>query len=388
MKKKPISILVGILLSLLICFILIFFNFYKKDSYLPMINNDKKWRIGYYEGGEYKDYQTYLITLVEGLSTLGWLNKIDFPVFKNEDNDNTKLVWDILVQQTKSEYIEFVEEAYWSAEWYDNIRKKNKEDVIKYLQEKKLDLIIAGGTWGGLDLANNEHNVPVLVISTSDPIQAGIIKSAKDSGYDHVHAVCDPDRYLRQLRAFHNIINFEKLGVVYENTDDGKVYAALNDVIKISLEGEFDVVTCIAADADLTAQESMEGVYKCHEELAQTTDAVYITAHRGVNPKWMPGILKPLFDHKIPTFAQEGPDQVKHGVLLSIARVETEEMGLFQAKVIGYIFNGKKPRDIDQIFEEPKRIVINLEAAKLMDIDIPESVVNAADKVYDYIESD
>jgi len=379
------SILIGIGVFLVVSFILLFFSFYERNGYSPRTNNGQKWRIGYYEGGAYKDYQTYLIALVKGLNELRWLYKFDFPEFK--ENDNTKAVWDILVQ-TNSKYIEFVPEAYWSADWYEEKRKKNKVEVIKYLQNKKLDLIIAGGTWGGLDLANNEHSVPVVVISASDPIKAGIVESANDSGFDHVHAVCDPDKYIRQIRAFYNIIEFSVMGIVFEDTFDGRIYAGIEDASVVAAEKGFDLELCEAADADVSEEESMQNVYACHEKLADEVDAMYVTAHRGVNPKWMPKVLEPLFHHNIPTFAQEGPDQVKHGVLLSIARVETEEMGLFQAKVIGYIFNGKKPRDIDQIFEEPKRIVINLEAAKLMDIDIPESVVNAADKVYDYIESD
>jgi ABC-type uncharacterized transport system substrate-binding protein len=102
----------------------------------------------------------------------------------------------------------------------------------------------------------------------------------------------------------------------------------------------------------------------------------------------MPAVLEPLFKHRVPTFAQEGPDQVKRGVVLSIARVEVEEMGLFQAKVVGYAFNGNRLSSIDQVFEEQKRIVANAKAAELIGFKIPQSVMDAAYRVYDKIESD
>ena len=382
MKKSKTKIIAVVLLLIILIVFGIYFSF-PKEKYSPKLNDGKRWRIGYYEGGNYKDYQTYLIAVVKGLETLKWLPELDWPEFK--ENDNTRAVWNFL-SEVNSEYIEFVKEAYWTSDWYEEKRSKNKLDAIVYLQQKKLDLIIAGGTWAGLDLANYSHHVSTLVISASDPIEAGIIRSAEDPGYRHVHAVCDPGKYERQIRAFHNIVPFNRLGVVYEETPEGRIYAALSSVLKISVEKGFDVVSCIAMDQDIPEIEAMQGVLKCHEELANKADAVYITAHRGVNPKWMPGVLKPLFEKKIPTFAQEGPDQVKRGVMLSIARVEVEDMGLFQAGVIAQSFHGKRLGEIGQVYEEQKRIVVNKETARRIGYPISESVLKIADTVYETIE--
>ena len=370
--KNPLSKIIEIIvvLSLFFFTFILFFKTPNKE-YPPRTNDGKKWRIGYYEGGSYQDYQLYLIALINGLERIKWIPEVDIPDLSS--NNDTKKLWKYLTT-IESEYIEFVEEAYWSSSWYEDQREVNKLDVTVYLQQEKLDLIIGGGTWGGLDLANNLHRVPVVVISTSDPIGAGIIKSAKDSGYHHVHATCDPDRYVRQIIAFHNIIGFKRLGIVFENTGDGRVYASIDDALKASLIADFRVITCIAFDQNLTEEESMKGVYKCHEQLATKVDAIYIGAHRGTNSKWMPNVLKPLFDNNIPTFAQEGPDQVRRGVLLSIARVETEDMGDFYAETIAKIFNGISPREINQVFEQKKRIVINMETARRIGLKIPESI--------------
>ena len=102
----------------------------------------------------------------------------------------------------------------------------------------------------------------------------------------------------------------------------------------------------------------------------------------------MPNVLKPLFVNNIPTFAQEGPNQVRRGVLLSIARVETEDMGEFYAQTIAKIFNGVSPRKINQIFEQKKRIVINAETARRIGIRIPKSILKVADRVYEKIENE
>lgn len=68
------------------------------------------------------------------------------------------------------------------------------------------------GTWAGRDLATDEHNVATMVTSTSDPVSAGIVKIASDSGRDHVWARTNPDRYKQRVRMFHRIFGFHEDG--------------------------------------------------------------------------------------------------------------------------------------------------------------------------------
>ena len=97
-----------------------------------------------------------------------------------------------------------------------------QQTVLDRLREQQdIDLMIAAGTWAGQDLANNRHNTSTLIISASNPISAGIVKSVDDSGFDHVHARVDPDRYLRQLRVFHDLVGFRRLGIALEDSDAG-----------------------------------------------------------------------------------------------------------------------------------------------------------------------
>ena len=107
-----------------------------------------------------------------------------------------------------------------------------------------MDLVIAMGTWAGKDMANNNHKTPTMVLSTSDPIGSGIIKSIEDSGYDHVHARVDPTRYERQVRIFHDLIGFQKLGIAYEDSVYGRTYAAIDPIEKVAKERGFDIVRC------------------------------------------------------------------------------------------------------------------------------------------------
>jgi len=351
----------------------------------PRTNKGKKWRIGYYEGGPYINYPLNLRALIKAFAELGWVKKTEFPTPKDETDSRELWVW--ITKNVKSDYLRFLPDAYWSYNWDDTLRNKTKRLALERLKNKKnVDLMLAMGTKAGQDLVNNEHSVPTIVMSSSNPLRSKIIKSINDSGFDHVNARVDPTRYERQIRIFHDIIGFRKLGIVYEmDTVDGRTYAAINDVETVAKELGFEIVACHAPFSNIAKEEAEKAVLKCITELAPKIDAFYFTVHRGMSLKNMPKLLAPLNERKIPTFSQVGTREVKHGALLSIARAGFKYIALFHAETIAKIFNGAKPRDLEQVFEDPPRIAINLKAAQTIGFDPTVEILGAADEVYEEI---
>ena len=381
--KKTMTFICLVLFSLFCLPLISIAGGQKGYEITPKMNNGEQWRIGYYEGGPYINYQLNLREIANGLAELGWMQG-NIPEF--DDPDDTSNLWKFLSDNVKSKYIEFVADAYWSADWKDDLRKVKREDAIQRLSTKRdLDFIIAAGTWAGKDLANNEHSVPTMVISCSDPIGSGIIESAEDSGFDHVLAQCDPGRYIRQVRLYHDIFNFKKLGVVFEDTEDGRTYANLDALQRVAEERGFELVECHARDTGLTAHESLEEVSSCLEEMTPEIDAFWVPEHSGFSTKHMPEVLEPLFEHDIPTWSTIGADTVKCGALMSIAAAGYHDIGLWYAENMAKIFNGAKPRDLNQVFEDPDFIAINLETANRIGYEPPESILDIADIVYDTI---
>jgi ABC-type uncharacterized transport system substrate-binding protein len=302
--------------------------------------------------------------------------------FDEKDNPiDSRVVWDQL-SRAKSSYIQFVSDAYWSADWNVATRVKNAENAIKRLRSGDIDFIIAMGTWAGQDLANNNHSIPTIVISVSDPVQSGIVKSAEYSGYDHVHAKCDPSRYIEQIKLFHNMIGFKKLGIVYENSVEGRSYSAIADVEKVAGMRGFEIVKCEAPWSGVEEKEAIRATIDCCERLALKVDAVYITVHRGFVLDYIPEIMKPLLKNKIPSFSQRGPEEVERGVLLSIARDRFVSVGKYHARIMAQIFNGAKPGKLNQIFTDPKTIAVNIKTAEIIGFIIPPEFLKVTDKVY------
>ncbi len=383
MRKEIRPLLAAILIAILVIPV----NAMAKSKYptTPKLNHGQKWRIGYCEGGPYINYTANLRTLVAGLAELGWIAPITIPA--QEDDRNSKLIWDYLVRNTKSDYLEFVADGHWSAGWSKEERQILKDKILKRLNTRKdIDFMIAMGTWAGQDLYNDNHSTPTMAVSVSDPVRAGMSATAEDSGLDHFHAKCDPTRYIRQLRLFHRVAQFKRLGVVYENSPEGRTYAAFEDIKKVAKERNFSIVTCEAPIAQVDPSVSIEKMIQCHEELAPKVDAVFVTVHPGVHKDHMKELVAPFLKYKIPTWSQRGPMEVKKGILFSISRGGFKAVGKFHAEVMAQVFNGAQPRQISQIFEDPKLVAINQQTAKTIGFRIPHSIKRIADEVYETIE--
>lgn len=48
-------------------------------STLPKAKPGGKWKIAYYEGGQYPDYEVILKATVRGMVALGWIQPLDIP---------------------------------------------------------------------------------------------------------------------------------------------------------------------------------------------------------------------------------------------------------------------------------------------------------------------
>ncbi|BBD08251.1 ABC transporter substrate-binding protein [Desulfovibrio ferrophilus] len=351
----------------------------------PTLNHGKKWRVGYLEGGPFRNYPLVLKSTITGLMSLGWIEPLEFPEI-GDPEDSTQL-WKWLSKNAKSNYIQFVEDGHWTCNWDPGEYKSVGEASIKRLsQGKDIDLIIAMGTRAGQILANDQHKVPTIVLSSTDPLSAGIVKSVEDSGYDHVHARLDPERHKRQIRLFHDMFGFNRLGISYENTLEGRSYAAVEDVEAVAAERGFEVIPCFSPNDVQENEIAYRGLARCMEMLAPRVDAVYLTIHTGMDIINLPNVMTPLDRHKVPTFSQGSSEEVENGVLLSISQAGFKHVGRFHAMTMAKIFNGAMPRSLDQVFEDPMRIAINLAEAQAIGYDPPIDILTAADAIYQDIK--
>ncbi len=339
-----------------------------------------KWRIGYFESGDYSEYPRTLRVTVEGLQKLGWLSLPAMP-----DGLSGRQMWEFLADNARSDTLEFVRDAWWQPGNFDAAQRPAVREAIKQRlsTRRDIDLIIAMGTWAGQDMAAMGTPVPTIVASTSDAIGARIARSAQDSGQDNLHARVQPERYQRQVRLFHEIVPFKRLGLVYEDSPEGRTYSAVEAVEQVAREQHFEVLTCNAPSNGIPPEVATRNAMECYAKLAPQVDAAYVTVHRGVTPASIDTVAEILRQARVPSFSMLGSEEVKHGLLLSLAQADYSYVGLFYAETMARIFNGAKPRDLSQVWIDPAKIALNLETARVIGFDPPVDILLAADEVYE-----
>lgn len=342
----------------------------------------RRWRVAYVESGDYVDYPLTLAEIADGLELLGWLS---YKSPRPEGLGGSEL-WTWLARNTESDWLEFVDDAYWRPGNFDaDQRAPMRSAISKRLNDgRDIDLVIAMGTWAGQDMRELGPPVPTVVGSVSDAVASKISDSAQDSGRNNLHARVEPERYQRQLRLFHEIVGFDSLGIVYEDSEAGRSYAALNAANQVAKELGFRLEHCHAQSASIPLEQAEANAVDCYAQLAaRHVDAVYVTIHRGVTAKSVKDIAGILDEARIPSFSMAGSREVKEGLLMSIAQADISHVGLFHAETIARIFNGASPRELSQLWVDPPKIALNLTTARRIGFDPPVDILLAADEVYE-----
>jgi len=343
-------------------------------------DNGKKHRIVYLQGGPYFEYDMVFKAVIRALMELGWAEKISLPA---QSTDTARSLYTYLAARKEwSKYLEFPADGFYDNDWKDNRRKPTMQAL---LNRNDVDMIFAYGTWAGQDMKNmpaNFDRVPVVVMDVSDPLRSKIVDSNEDSGRNNLTARVDPLRYQRQVRLFHQIIGFKRLGIAFEDTVEGRSYSAITDVEKVSREQNFEIVQIRHPGYMKSKKQSVQWFLQSVTDLAPKVDAFYITQQLAVDNESLSKIVEILNSHKIPTFSQTGSMEVRRGLLLSIATADYKYVAKYHARKIAQILNGAEPRKLPILFEDPPKIAINLQTASTIGFDPPVDILSAADEVY------
>ncbi len=342
---------------------------------------NKKLRIAYIEGGVYTDYSKILNATIQELEKIGM---IDNGTYFNSVHDtfSSKDVWAWAAKNATGNRIEFVEDAFYTANW-DSIKLATQ--IHELNRRKDIDLVFAFGTTAGQQAVKNLKNKNIMNFSTTDPITSGISLSAEDSGNDYVHAKIEPDRYLKQLALFYNIFNFETLGICYEDSDRERGQIGYSEIIEASKEHNFTLLEDTFPPYENDTEKYINDRIACHERISKKADAVYLTiiaidsdsAHERMDE-----LLAPFVVEQIPTFSQIGSSEVELGALLSMATTNFNDMGAFEANVVKQIYENKKPREINQIYEGHTSLALNLRMAIEIGLALPFELLAAVDEIY------
>ena len=345
---------------------------------------ERQWRMAYVDGGRFVDSAALLHSTARALQLLG-LREVAVPRLR--DTPDIQSLWQALAVDQSSP-LRFLADGFYSGDWDIQKRADNKAALQRRIAEKNdVDIILAFGTPAGLDMMEGMGPVPVLVMGATDPVQAGIIPSADNSGRDNVHAsVIDTPRR-EQLQLFHNLFGFQRLGICYENSREGRSAIAYDDIRAIATGLGFELVEGHISNFTTDEDDNIDLRIQCHQSLARDVDAFYLTLGKGNGRQRFKELLAPLLAAKLPTFSQSGRKDVEAGALLSYNDTNMAELGLFQAKVIQSVYQGQKLRQIPQVFTSAPDLTLNIKNAAVIGWKVTPRILSAVDEVYTHIQN-
>ncbi len=338
------------------------------------------WRLIYVEGGHYREYQQKLAATARFLQSMGLIADGEVPV--PDDTYSTRSMWDWLAANAGGTRIKFLRDGWYGWESDGSGREVAKERVLRRISEQgDVDMVLAFGTVAARTFATDEHAVPTLALAVTDPVGAGVIASAGDSGRDHVCAQFDPLLYSRQLKLFHNVFKFKRLGVPLVGSEAGRIMAGLPEIRRMAGELGFELRLCETPPVG-DKSEAVEKLRDCLTRLAAESDAVYLTYHPGMRWERMTELLAPIIAAGLPSFSQSGVEETRLGVLMSLSEETFNSAGRHAAEAIRRILGGARPRDVDQVFVSAPGLALNLRMAMRIGWQPTLEVLAAVDSVY------
>lgn len=218
-------------------------------------------------------------------------------------------------------------------------------------------------------------------MSTSNPIEAGIIKNENDHLYN-TRVTIDPNRYERQIAIFHDLTRFKKLGIIYEDSKTGRSYSGIKQVMKVQSKEKFEIVPCYSLDEIISDQSKREeSVLSCINKLTGKIDAFYLTLQAGMDKKTKKQISQWAIENKIKTFSQYGVDDVKSGILMGTSPSRLVWVGKFEAEGIDKVLNGVPITSLSQVFIDPIFISFNATTAKAIGYHPPIKLMGVVEEI-------
>ena len=342
-------------------------------------------RVALVISGEYSVYQKMLQAIARGLSQIQVIENGNPPIPLG--TEDLTPVWQWLVDNAGGDDIQFLKDGIYDYQWGRVNQQEVTNKLLERLKTKKdVELIIVMGTPASREAIAHIKDIPLLIYVSTNAVTSGLVKSAEDSGQDNVHALIEPDRFVRQVRIFREIFGFQRLGFAYTIGQERQY--ELSAVSKACRDRDVDFFTCEYANDKKDTGKTLDRALACVQHLLETNEVDAIILPHYNRPPMRKGDLPDyLIRNGIPAFSvSSSQDFISEGLLMGLDHSNLNEQGLFEANVIRQILRGVKPRKISQIYSPRRTLVVNLTTAMMLGWNIPYDLFSSIGSVYKYHE--
>lgn len=235
-----------------------------------------------------------------------------------------------------------------------------------------VEVILTNGTPAALAAKNATTRIPIVMISSGDPVRAGLIASlAKPGGNVTGFSIVSTELDAKRLALLHEALPTARhVGVLVNPANSTFEIARKANEQVYELLGLQRIVVKAAAASEL------EGAVA--EAARRGAQALYVALDRMFSRNG-PLIIRAALRHALPTFVSDSY-LVRDGALLSLS-IDEEQVFHVLAYFLDKILRGAKPAELP--VQQPTKFVLslNLQTAKALGITIPQSLLARADEV-------
>lgn len=331
-------------------------------------------RIGYIEGEPYAEFSYRLGVISGGLRTEGVFSP-QLPELSGE-RDSAR-IWQEMCRAQQRPDLYFDPTAFYC------LSQMTPTQIAKMDNRDDIDLYLVMGTVAGVHLVSTDATNDFMVFASADPVSAGIVQSAEESGRLNRFAHVDRTRYQRQLQVVHNLLDFQDIGVVYQNTDTAYSYSGIAQLETAAALLGFRIHTLHVREPDSPADRERyyTELKQAYHQLIPQIDSLYITT-AAIEDSRLPWLLEEVHQAGIATISQTGSSQVEQGALLGVSASDAFEEGMFYAHQLLSYLNGTPLVELNQSFESTPKIALNYDTSRQIGIEIPFRTMLIVDQLY------
>lgn len=310
----------------------------------------------------------------EGLQTMGYIDEsIDFSTAPQE----FYAYYDFLNANNQGDNVVFDKEPYMIGMGRD---QEIADTLVKEASEGKLDIVIATGTDPGLFLKDLKLPIPFLVCLATDPVGAGIIDSAENTGNENIWAMVEPNPFRHQFAGYKKMLGFDNICIVsVEGLDD------INGNPLYHEEAGDQGINVV--DIVMSEEESLRPDYgEVIRDRLKNTDLgnseailfVYGTMDVGNAPL----LSEYSAERGLPSLIGDGDDICESGGMMCLSCFDYEGYGHFAASVASNVFHGQKAGDQPCLYTSSPHVVLNMTTAQKTGYKTGLDFLRSVDKIF------
>ncbi|AEE15806.1 ABC transporter substrate-binding protein [Treponema brennaborense] len=287
-----------------------------------------------------------------------------------------KIVQHVALDQVEQGIIDAVNDAGFSVTY--DLQNANGDvntaaQIAAKFKAEKVDVAVGIATPVAVALATAIKDRPVVFGTITDPVGAGLV-STLAHGEGNVTGMSDAIPTREHIKMFKDIAGIKTLGYIYTSNEANSV-SALALVESACDEFGIKLVTqSISTSAE---------VKQAAEALVSRVDGVYLTTDNTVFSA-LNSLIQVFDKARKPIFSGDVTGAMNGGCLIA-SGFNYYKAGYATGEMVVQILNGAKPADIPVRFmTEPSDsdLLINLDAAALCGITVPQTYVDSANMIY------